>query len=235
MRTLNFSSIVNGVSQLMGLDRDNLSTAEFKRIRDLADGRLAMIWEGEYWPETLRVASATVTDSDGVETAPFPTDAGEILNVLNKNPRKTTAASLLSWSIYDDGTDRYIQLRDATTPIYVEYRVTRPNLTGDIYVSTSTYVSADQIYFSGNFYDANQAVGATESPPTTAAKWDVVKLPKSFQNYLVRGVYADYLRAPGDNELAAVADQNAESILMMEADKLYRQQGQTRRLDVSTY
>jgi hypothetical protein len=32
-----------------------------------------------------------------------------------------------------------------------------------------------------------------------------------------------------------MADINAESILMMEADKLYRQQGQVRRLDVATY
>lgn len=162
MRTLNFSSVVGGVAQLAGLDRDNLSTSEFKRIRDLADGRLAMIWEGEYWPETLRVASAAVTDTDGVEVAPFPSDAGEILNVLNKNPRKTTQASLVSWSIYNDGTDRYIQLRDATTPVYVEYRVTRPNLTGDTYVSTSTYVSGDQVYSSGNLYDANQAVGVRD-------------------------------------------------------------------------
>jgi hypothetical protein len=235
MRTLNFSSVLNGVAQLSGLDRDNLSTSEFKRIRDLADGRLAMIWEGEYWPETLRVASAVVTDTDGVEVAPFPSDAGEILNVLNKNPRKTTLASLLSWSIYDDGTDRYIQLRDATTPIYVEYRVTRPNLTGDIYVSTSTYVSAAQIYFSGNLYDANQAVSVGHSPSVAPAKWDLVKIPKNFQNYLIRGAFADYLRSTGDNELASVADQNAESIMMMEADKLYRQQGQTRRLDVLTY
>ncbi len=235
MRTLNFSSVLNGVAQLSGLDRDNLSTSEFKRIRDLADGRLAMIWEGEYWPETLRVASAVVTDTDGVEVAPFPSDAGEILNVLNKNPRKTTQASLLSWSIYDDGTDRYIQLRDATTPVHVEYRVIRPNLTGDIYASTSTYVSGDQVYSSGNLYDANQAVGVSEPPATATAKWDLVKIPKNFQNYLIRGAFADYLRSTGDNELAAVADQNAESIMMMEADKLYRQQGQTRRLDVLTY
>ena len=235
MRTLNFSSVLNGVAQLAGLDRDNLSTTEFKRIRDLVDGRLAMIWEGEYWPETVRVASAVVTDTDGVEVAPFPSDASEILNVLNKNPRKTTLASLVSWTIYDDGTDRYMQLRDSATPVWVEYRIVRPNLTGDAYASASTYSSGDQIYFSGNLSDPNAAVGVGETPSTTASKWDLVKIPKSFQNYLIRGGYADYLRSTGDNELAAVADQNAESILMMEADKLYRQQGQVRRLDVSTY
>ena len=235
MRTLTFSNVLNGVAQLSGLDRDNLATTEFQRIRDLADGRLAMCWEGEYWPDTIRVASATVTDTDGVETAPYPTDAGEVLNVSSKNPRKTTVNTQLGWSIYDDGTNRYIQLRDNATPIWLEYRIVRPNLTGSTYKSTSAYSSGDQVYFSGNFYDANTSVAVTESPTASAAKWDIVKIPAIFQVYLIRGIYADCLRSTGNNELALSADRNAESLLMMEADKLYRQQGQVRRLDVQTY
>lgn len=235
MRTLNFSAVLNGASTLSGLDPENLSSTEFSRIRDLADGRLGLCWEGEYWPDTIRVATATVTDTDGVETAPWPTDAGEVLNVLNKNPRKTTTASLVNWTIYDDGSNRYIQLRDDTTPIFVEYRIVRPSLTGSVYSSSSTYSSGDQVYHSGNFYDANTSVAVNESPTTASAKWDLVKIPKIFQNYLIRGVFADYLRTTGDTELAMAADQNAEAILMMESDKVYRQQGQVRRLDVQTY
>lgn len=235
MRTLNFSAVLNGVAQLAGLDRDNISTSEYRRIRDLADGRLAMCWEGEYWPDTIRVASAVVTSSGDVETAPWPTDAGEVFNVFNKNPRKSTLAAAQSWSIYDDGTNTYVQLRDDATPVWLEYRIKRPNLTGDTWSSSSTYTLGDQVYFSGNLYDANTSIGAAESPSTHASKWDLVKIPKIFQAYLIRGVYADYLRATGNNELAAPADQNAEAVLMMESDKLYRQQGQTRKLDVQTY
>ena len=235
MRTLNFSAILHGVAQLAGLDRDNISTSEYRRIRDLADGRLAMCWEGEYWPETIRVASATVTSSGDIETAPWPTDAGEVFNVWNKNPRKTTLAVSQSWTIYDDGANTFIQLRDDATPVYVEYRIKRPNLTGDTWSSASAYSAGDQVYFNGNLYDANAAIGAAESPSTHASKWDLVKIPKIFQGYLIRGAYADYLRATGNNELAAPADRNAESILAMEADKLYRQQGQTRGLDMLTY
>lgn len=235
MRTLNFSAVLNGVAQLAGLDRDNISTSEYRRILDLADGRLAMCWEGEYWPDTIRVASAVVTSSGDVETAPWPTDAGEVFNVFNKNPRKSTLAAAQSWSIYDDGTNTYVQLRDDATPVWLEYRIKRPNLTGDTWSSSSTYTLGDQVYFSGNLYDANTSAGAAESPSTHASKWDLVKIPKIFQAYLIRGVYADYLRATGNNELAAPADQNAEAVLMMESDKLYRQQGQTRKLDVQTY
>ena len=235
MRTLNFSSILNGAAHLSGLDPDNLSASEFNRFRDMADGRLGMCWEGEYWPDTIRVVSAVVTDTDGVEVAPYPADAGEILNVTSKNPRKTTINDMLAWSIYNDGTNRYVQLRDNATPVWLEYRIVRPSLTGSVYSSSSTYSSGDQVYHAGNFYDANTAVAVNESPSTTSSKWDLVKIPAIFQSYLIRGVYSDYLRATGNNELAMAGDRNAESLLMMEADKLYRQQGQTRRLDIQTY
>ena len=235
MRTLNFSAVLNGVAQVAGRARANISKSDYRRILDLADGRLEMCWEGEYWPDTIRVASAVVTSSGDVETAPWPTDAGEVFNVFNKNPRKSTLAAAQSWSIYDDGTNTYVQLRDDATPVWLEYRIKRPNLTGDTWSSSSTYTLGDQVYFNGNLYDANTSIGAAESPSTHASKWDLVKIPKIFQAYLIRGVYADYLRATGNNELAAPADQNAEAVLMMESDKLYRQQGQTRKLDVQTY
>ena len=235
MRTLTFSSVLNGVAQLAGLDRDNLSTSEFRRIRDLADGRLGLAWESEYWPELIRVESATVTASDSVETAPVPAAAGEVLDVYNKNPRATVSAVPVSWSLYEDGTSRYVNLRSTDTPVWLEYRVARPNLTGDAYNSSSSYAAGDQVYFGGQFYDSNTSVSVSESPSSASSKWDVVKIPFIFQAYLIRGAYADYLKATGNNELSAQADANAESILMLEADKLYRQQGQIRKLNITTY
>tara|TARA_Y100000593_G_scaffold88607_1_gene171270 strand:+ start:3491 stop:4489 length:999 start_codon:yes stop_codon:yes gene_type:complete len=53
MRKLTFSRVLHGVAHLAGLDRDNLSTNEFARIRDLADGRLAVAWETGYWPDIV--------------------------------------------------------------------------------------------------------------------------------------------------------------------------------------
>lgn len=235
MRTLTFSAVLNGVAQLAGLDRDNLSTSEFKRIRDLIDGRLSFAWEGEYWPETLRVAAAVVTSSGDIETAPVPSDAGEVLEVYNKDPRVTTTATPVSWYLYENGTDRLINLRKTTTPVYAEYRIIRPLLTGDNFSTTATYADGDQVYFGGQMYDANATTSAAESPTTTASKWDVVKIPYNFQQYLIRGAYADYLKAIGNNELAMAEDAAAESVLMLETDKLYRQQGQIRRLNMTTY
>ena len=42
MQTLEFKSVLNGVAQLAGLDRDNLPTHFFKQVRDLANQRLAI-------------------------------------------------------------------------------------------------------------------------------------------------------------------------------------------------
>jgi hypothetical protein len=43
------------------------------------------------------------------------------------------------------------------------------------------------------------------------------------------------LRANGQPEVAGAEDRNAEGIITMEADKVYRQQGQVRRTSVLGY
>ena len=68
MQTLEFKSVLNGVAQLAGLDRDNLPTHFFKQVRDLANQRLAIAWETERWPSLVRVESATVTTASDINT-----------------------------------------------------------------------------------------------------------------------------------------------------------------------
>ena len=104
MRTLKFSDVVYGVAQLAGLDRDNLPTHFFKQVRDLTNPRLALAWETEHWPDTIRIDELTVTTSSDVSTIAYPSTAGEILEVYSKNPRKTTLHSSVGFLLYDDGT-----------------------------------------------------------------------------------------------------------------------------------
>lgn len=56
MRQVDFSQILVESAQLCGLDRDNLTTGDFAMLRDFASQRLSIIWEGEYWPELIRIA-----------------------------------------------------------------------------------------------------------------------------------------------------------------------------------
>ena len=241
MRTLKFSNVVYGVAQLAGLDRDNLPTHFFKQVRDLANPRMALAWETEYWPDLLRISELTVTTTDSVSTIAYPTDAGEILEVYGKNPRKTTLRSGIDFILYDDGTDsdtnsgKTVTVFTTTSPLYVEYRIIRPELKGDI--TTAQLEIGDQLYYSGHFWEAKTVRSAGDHQPdsTDTTNWKKILVPKIFESYLVRGIYADYLRANGQPDIAAAEDQNAEGIITLEADKIYRQQGQVRRTSVLGY
>lgn len=244
MRTLKFSDVVYGVAQLAGLDRDNLPTHFFKQVRDLTNPRLALAWETEHWPDTIRIDELTVTTSSDVSTIAYPSTAGEILEVYSKNPRKTTLHSSVGFLLYDDGTDsdtnsgKTITVHTTTSPLFVEYRISKPQLTGDTYSTSTQYANGAQVYYSttGHFYTRkNQSGSESNVSPDTTADWDKILIPKIFENYLIRGIYADYLRANGQPDVAAAEDRNAEGIITLEADKVYRQQGQVRRANVFTY
>lgn len=49
-------------------------------------------------------------------------------------------------------------------------------------------------------------------------------IPREFFNYLVRGVYADFLRSEGQNQKAAAEDANAQSELDIELERVERTQ-----------
>lgn len=332
MRKLTFSNVLNGVAQLAGLDRDNLSTSEFKRIRDLADARLALAWESGEWPDTLLVerrrfrplwdsSTAYALNAEvyyapedkyyqslaGSNTGNLPTDkskwadagelpsgdtwqsgqayilgdrvkfatdgesywcitahtsdaattpassshwaklipfdryvayeqtgeakVGEFLSMTKRDPRNRTANREYGFELTGLGA----HVSKDVTQVWLRGRKQRPQLTGDNYSSTKSYVSGSQVYHNGNFYESNANAAVSESPETAATKWDIIEVPYVFQGYLIRGVYADYLRATGNNELAVQADADAEAVLTVEADKLLRQQGQVKRLNVFSY
>jgi hypothetical protein len=331
MRKLTFSSVLNGVAQLSGLDRDNLSTDEFKRIRDLADARLALAWESAEWPDSLltekrrfrldwssattyalnaevyyatedkyyqSLASANTgyTPADKTkwadlsespsgdawesgkayalgDTVKYATDGniywcinahtsgasitpassshwsqltpfnryiayeqtgktkiGEFLSLHSKDPRNMSTGKEYSFELTGLGAHVINDIKE----VWVRGRKHRPQLTGDQY-STSAYSSGTQVYFNGNFYESNADAASSESPETAASKWDIVEIPYIFQGYLIRGVHADYLRSTGNAELASAADADAEAVITVETDKLLRQQGQVKRLNVVTY
>lgn len=241
MQTLKFSNVVYGVAQLAGLDRDNLPGHFFKQVRDLANTRLAIAWESEYWPELLKTDSLAVTTSSDVSSMTYPATAGEVLAVYDKDPTKTTNLSSVSYILRDDNSDsddnsgRTINVFATTSPLYVEYRISRPELKGDI--TTAQLKIGDQLYYSGHFWEAKTVRSAGDHQPdsTDTTNWKKILVPKIFESYLIRGIYADYLRSNGQSDVATVEDRNAESMLILESDKLYRQQGQMRTTNVVTY
>jgi hypothetical protein len=159
------------------------------------------------------------------------TAMGEVFEVWGANPNLTTRASAESWGLSTNG----IQLNTTLTSVWVQFRIRRPRLTGSAWSGATAYTTGAQVYRevdgTGNFYTALQN-GTNKDPASEAAYWSAVEIPYIFEQYLVRGAYADYLASDGQNDKAGLAEKTAEEYLRHELDKLMRQQGQVRRIKI---
>lgn len=253
MRLIDFSTILFEGLQLAGQDRHLLSDETFAQFRDFANQRLRMAWESQDWPDLVRVSQFTVTATSGTVTAAIPADAGEVLNCYDQDPLLTTRAMPLSYRIYNDGSVVKLVFGSDPSTVWGEYRVKKPDLTGDIWDSSVAYSVGAQAYFDsgsntgtavpvpgkphyGNFYECLTATTAGQSPSTHPAYWQKKELPYVFGSYISRGMYSDWLRSEMQIELAQIAEAEAASFLEMEVDKVLRQQKQSNRINmVRTY
>jgi hypothetical protein len=225
MLALDFGTVLYGVAQLAGLDRDNLPDHFFKQVRDLANRRLAIAYPSAAWPELVRVAALTTATADKFT---LTSGMGEIIEVYDKDPLLNIDAVPQTYRLYDDGT-RYIYTRGSKKTVYVEYRKARADLTGDVYVEAS-YPPNSQVYSSKNFYTANTG---TDGNGFVDTEWDKVEIPTRFLGYLTQGIFTDYLTANGTP--AEMEEQKAEGLLSLELDSLIREEGQVRKVKVTTY
>tara|TARA_Y100001938_G_scaffold147587_1_gene229094 strand:+ start:1342 stop:2019 length:678 start_codon:yes stop_codon:yes gene_type:complete len=225
MLSLDFGTVLNGVAQLAGLDRDNLPGHFFKQVRDLANRRLAIAWIAVPWPDLVRVLNLTGTN----DVFTLTSGIGEVIEVYSKDPLTTTEAVPVSFRLYDTGSARQLITRGGQSSVYVEYRITRTDLTGDVWAA-GTYNIGVQAYNNNNFYTVN-ASSTTQEPPH--ANWDKVEISSRFTGYLIQGIYSDYLKSNGTKD--DVEDVKAEEILSLEIDSVLREQGQIRKTIVATY
>ena len=237
----NFKSILNQVCNLAGIDTDTLPTTEWRLIRDLVSRRIRFGWEAAKWPETCVTEKRTVTQSGGEEgdfvslSQVSETPIGEVFAVYNKSPKQNTDTQTYDWHISENG----VQLSKPGQEVFVFFRKVAPEFAGELYSQDKSYNENDHVYDNshGNFYIANQSVasGSNNSPFAQPSYWDLVNVPSIFTDYLIRGAYADYLRHNGELDRARVAESDARGALDHELLKLHTQQGQTTRLQVSTY
>lgn len=256
MRTINFSTLLYRWCQLAGLDRTAITALNFQTFRDLANGRLEIIWKSEPWPALVRVTvppgDNVQTDENGVRTVALGPDVAEVLNVYNADPRLSTKARLVKYYLYTDTTGRYVNLLDEVDPIFIEYRVVKPDLFGDPYSATQAYSLGSQVYYdtstssgsyqpgvgkvpAGNLYTCVIATSPGQSPETTPSAWQIIELPYFCGEYLVRGCLSDYLRSEGQFDQAQIAESDAEAIRQKEVENVLLAEGQIQRLNVFTY
>lgn len=69
LRTVDYVSVLNGSADLCGLDRSNISTDDFRELRQAHDRRLQTAWEYDLWPELIRTEKRYYRDLYSVATA----------------------------------------------------------------------------------------------------------------------------------------------------------------------
>ena len=248
MKALDFSSIIYGAATLTGQDRENLPGFFFRQVRDLTDISLHEAWDQADWPELIRVASQTVSDSGDLEYLTYPTDAAQIINVWKYHPQERSSNAAINYTLYDDGTastPEKIAIFDTsvTGTVYIEYRKARPALTGEVWATATNYAAGAQVYFEdsdkiGNFYTAGSSTldpAAGESPTTHATKWTKVDIPKIFQPFLIQMSFAGHLKANGQLDAGTVEEIKARQFLGKEVEQLTSIQRQQSSLEVVTY
>jgi hypothetical protein len=233
MEAVDFKVVLKQVAALAGIDQDAIPNSFFIQVRDFADLRVSHAWDRAEWPEAIRYDSPTVSASGNINKFTYPTGADVILNVFSDDPRTSTTIKAYSYTLTDTGSAREVILPEADTSVTVEYKESPPAFIGDVHLTANkTYAASEQAYQNGNFYTAN--AGST-SGAFAEGEWTIVKVPKFLQGYLVRSCYSDYMRSNGQTQEAAIEDNIAEGVLFREVEKLTRQQGQTRRVEMGVY
>jgi hypothetical protein len=212
-----------------------------------------MAWEAYPWHSLTVYSELSLSkDANNVTSMNVPSDAGEIVGVYSQNPLATTQAVYKPYALTTiSGVEKIVVQTTDVTSYWVEYRIKRPEIQGELY-KTMAYKTGAYVYFDtgsetgtympiegkphyGNFFKAKLDAGSAVSP-TNSTYWEKVEIPYIFGSYLSRGVYADFLRSEQQYEDAQKAEADASGMLEMEFDKELRQQGQIRRINfISSY
>jgi hypothetical protein len=163
---------------------------------------------------------------------------GDVMDVKDSNPRVTRR-----WKSIDKETleDR-VYVLDNVKRVWLDFRLRRPQLTGNFYDETEAYAVGAQVYFTpstagavGNFYDCVATASAGDTPETDADKWDLVELPQAFEGFLIWSAYSKLLTSEDEPEERQRAISMAEGYLLLETDRKYRQAGETPNVPMRTY
>jgi len=236
MNAVRYKYILGGVKDLIGLASVETITQR-NLIRGLVSRRLSYIWGNTAWPSITKWEERAVTD-DAVNGDYVPlTEAGKdsidaVFAVRDKNPLVNIDSVNLEWALNHLG----VTVPDGYSDLWLYYRKTRPRLVGDAYSATTSYSIGDQVYdpTEGDFF--NCVAASTGDAVTDTNFWERVEIPVEFEEFLVNGAFADYLRNDGQEDKSVrVAEAPAQKALKHALYVLKQSQGQQTRPRVNTY
>lgn len=218
---MKFSSLLSSVVQLIGGDSSDVDVATFRFIRDMASHRLRLWWDAAQWPETVETRQESVNGK--VFTLTF--GGSDVLEVFDKDQRTDRSAKEVRY--YQD-TDGVHFLNDQET-VFMKVKLAAPSFTGNAAAANTASETGVQYYYSGDFYNGVTGYQVKDLPQIEGT---IQELPKRAANYLVRSVYADYLRSNNQPDAAAAEEANAEGIMNIELERFFSRKGQMPKLRV---
>ena len=164
---------------------------------------------------------------------PGQTKLGQMYRIVNKDSRINN-----NWIEYDFTlSSNGVTLINGPDLPYIEFRKRAPELTGSDWSGAATYAVGDQVYYTGDFWNALTVRDDSTAAPTSSdtTNWEKTDIPYIFKPYLEKSAASDMLLLDEKPDLAMAQQTMAREALDIEAIKLYRQQGQTSRIRVRTY
>jgi hypothetical protein len=181
-----------------------------------------------YWtrlvPFERRIDYVAGNQGDGA------TPLGRIRRAWDANPRIHTDAVWRNVRLVHNGV-----IVDGKWPyVWLEFRL-RPNeFLGSNYAAGTSYSPGDTIYYAadGDFYINIQ--GTSSQPPTNASYWTKLQFPLVLRDAVAQAAMADMLKVSGQTSKYGAEIQEARRLLIIELDRIERQQGQAENLNVMT-
>ena len=224
MRKVKFQDVLRGAADSTVRIYDTISNDEFTLLRGFISRRLREAWESEYWPELMLVESRTWDTSGDIKYVSFTqsgeTEIGQVYRVLDKDPRAD-----FNWSEYPFYLHALgIVVHDGPDTPYVEFRKRAPELPGRDWSGAATYAVGDQVYYSGDFWNALTVRDDSTAAPTSSdtTNWEKQSIPYIFKPYLEKAAASDMLLLDEKPQLAGAQTSMAKEALDIEAIKLYR-------------
>ena len=193
MQTRTYAELLSLIQSLCGVVFANL---ELGRIKALINRRALRAYRStNYWPRFLKIGEERAVTSDVVPyTESGKSSIDTYLRIHVQAPFITTSVQEYDIMVTADGAT-LVAGNTAPTSAFVTYKAQL----------TDTY---------GPGVSGGDVSGLSTDTTTIPAEW--------FQ-YIAHGTYADYLRAEGQQEKAALADQEADMLLQEEMIRIDEQ------------
>jgi hypothetical protein len=164
------------------------------------------------------------------------TEIGECKFIWDADPRYGFARRMNLGRGPDFWTRQdYLQVLGTANVVYPEFRPPCPVFSGATRSDTATYSAGDQKYDSatGDYWIALESISAGQSPTTHPAKWERVVFPYYLAEYVAQSAYVLLTnREQEQPENFTVQMTAGYPLLLVELEKLERQQGQSRQMNV---